>query len=240
MSTIASNLQAVRERIVLSAQRCGRDPAEVRLIVVSKTFDARAVCDARAAGALEFGENYLQEALAKMAATEQLCPRQDAPLVWHMIGPIQSNKTRAIAEHFDWVHSIERAQIAQRLSAQRPASLAALKVCLQINVSGEASKSGVNPDELGELARSVADLPRLELAGLMAVPAPSDDPRLQRAAFARLRGLSEDLRAAGLIGHELSMGMSGDLESAIAEGATMVRVGTAIFGERAKSIPSSG
>ena len=180
------------------------------------------------AGQRAFGENYLQEALDKIAALQGKTPG----LEWHFIGPIQSNKTRPIAEHFDWVHSVDRLKIAQRLSEQRPEELGPLNICLQVNISAEASKSGLAPEALPEVAAQVAQLPRLRLRGLMAIPAPSDDMKQQRAAFAAVRGLYEQLRAGGLAMDTLSMGMSADLEAAVAEGATIVRVGSAIFGAR--------
>jgi len=223
---IEQRLQQLRSRIVAAAGAAGRDPAEIRLIAASKTFDAAAVREAHAVGQVDFGENYVQEALDKMGELG------DLPLVWHFIGPIQSNKTRAIAERFDWVHSVDRLKIAERLSAQRPQSLPLLDICLEVNISGEASKGGVPAEDLPVLAQAVSHLPRLRLRGLMAIPAPSSDPLEQRAAFAAVRRLYEALRASGYSLDTLSMGMSGDLEAAIAEGATMVRVGTAIFGER--------
>jgi len=223
---IEQRLQQLRSRIVAAAGAAGRDPAEIRLIAASKTFDAAAVREAHAVGQVDFGENYVQEALDKMGELG------DLPLVWHFIGPIQSNKTRAIAERFDWVHSVDRLKIAERLSAQRPQSLPLLDICLEVNISGEASKGGVPAEDLPALAQAVSHLPRLRLRGLMAIPAPSSDPLEQRAAFAAVRRLYEALRASGYSLDTLSMGMSGDLEAAIAEGATMVRVGTAIFGER--------
>ncbi|WP_349570898.1 YggS family pyridoxal phosphate-dependent enzyme [Azotobacter salinestris] len=223
MSTIPESVAKVRARIREAAQASGRDPQDVRLLAVSKTKPAAALREAFACGQHDFGENYLQEALAKQAELAGL------DLTWHFIGPIQSNKTRAIAEHFAWVHSVDRLKIAQRLSEQRPAQLPPLNICLQVNVSGEASKSGCQPAELTELAGAVAELPNLRLRGLMAIPEPTDDPAAQRAAFARLRALKESL---GLDLDTLSMGMSHDLEAAIAEGATWVRIGTALFGAR--------
>ena len=223
MSTIADNILALAARIDTAAKAAGRDPSTVRLLAVSKTKPASAVREAYAAGLRDAGENYLQEALAKQ---EEL---SDLALIWHFIGPIQSNKTRAIAEHFDWVHSVDRLKIAQRLSEQRPAGLAPLNICLQVNVSGEASKSGCEPADLPALARSVAALPGLRLRGLMAIPEPTDDRAAQEAAFAVLRELQEHL---GLDLDTLSMGMSHDLEAAIAQGATWVRIGTALFGAR--------
>jgi len=223
---IEQRLQQLRSRIVAAAGTAGRDPAQIRLIAASKTFDAAAVREAHAVGQVDFGENYVQEALDKMGELG------DLPLVWHFIGPIQSNKTRAIAERFDWVHSVDRLKIAERLSVQRPQSLPPLDICLEVNISGEASKGGVSAEDLPVLAQAVSHLPRLRLRGLMAIPAPSSDSLEQRAAFAAVRRLYEVLRASGYSLDTLSMGMSGDLEAAIAEGATMVRVGTAIFGER--------
>jgi len=223
MSTLADNLSAISTRIASAAQAAGRDPASVQLLAVSKTKPAGAIREIHAAGVRDVGENYLQEALTKQ---QQL---SDLPLIWHFIGPIQSNKTKAIAEHFDWVHSVDRLKIAQRLSEQRPAGLAPLNICLQVNVSGEASKSGCAPQEVQQLARAITALPRLRLRGLMCIPAPSEDPAEQRAAFARLRQLRDEL---ALDLDTLSMGMSQDLEAAIAEGATWVRIGTALFGAR--------
>lgn len=223
MSTIADNLSTLADRIRSAAQAAGRDPGQVRLLAVSKTKPAAAIREVYAAGVRDVGENYLQEALAKQLELT------DLPLTWHFIGPIQSNKTRAIAEHFDWVHSVDRLKIAQRLSEQRPAGLPALNVCVQVNVSGEASKSGCNPDELPALAQAIAALPHLKLRGLMAIPEPTDDPAAQAAAFARVRQLQDSLNL-GL--DTLSMGMSHDLEAAITQGATWVRIGTALFGAR--------
>ncbi|MBK0058429.1 YggS family pyridoxal phosphate-dependent enzyme [Pseudomonas sp. S44] len=223
MSTLADNLRAISERIDNAARAAGRDTASVHLLAVSKTKPATAIREIHAAGVRDVGENYLQEALAKQ---DEL---RDLPLIWHFIGPIQSNKTKAIAEHFDWVHSVDRLKIAQRLSEQRPSGLPALNVCLQVNVSGEDSKSGCTPADLPALAQAVAELPNLRLRGLMAIPEPSDDRAIQEAAFARLRQLQENL---GLGLDTLSMGMSHDLEAAIAQGATWVRIGTALFGAR--------
>jgi pyridoxal phosphate enzyme (YggS family) len=204
----------------------------VRLLAVSKAFPATVIAEAARAGQRAFGENYVQEALAKM---DELVDSADQPLEWHFIGPIQSNKTRAIAQAFDWVQSVDRLKIAERLAEQRPADLPLLNVLLQVNVSGEASKAGVAPDQLSQLAAAVAHLPRLRLRGLMAIPAPETDVERQRLAFARTNKLFRQLRADGLKVDVLSMGMSDDLEAAIAEGATMVRIGTAIFGARAPS-----
>lgn len=223
---ITDRLQAVRARIDDAARACGRDPATVRLLAVSKTFPAADIRHAQAAGQDCFGESYLNEALPKIAALTDPAPE------WHYIGPLQSNKTRRIAELFAWVHSVDRLKVAQRLSDQRPPGLPPLNACLQVNLSGEATKAGVSPDEIDALATAVAALPRLRLRGLMAIPAPTDDVAEQRAAFGRLRALFEALTARGLALDTLSMGMSDDLEAAIAEGATLVRVGSAIFGAR--------
>ncbi|MES2148203.1 MAG: YggS family pyridoxal phosphate-dependent enzyme [Pseudomonadota bacterium] len=230
MSTIAHNMQAVDASIVAAVNSAGRQRADVQLLAVSKTFPSEAVLDAIAAGQHAFGENYLQEALDKIAAVAKAVPGRRVE--WHFIGPIQSNKTRPIAASFDWVHTVDRFKVAQRLSEQRPPERGALDICLQVNISGEASKSGVAPDQLLALAHAVAPLPNLRLRGLMAIPEPESDPARQRAAFARLRGLFELLRANGLALDTLSMGMSADMAAAIAEGATIVRVGTAIFGSR--------
>lgn len=231
MATIGVNLQAVRQRIADAARACGRDPAAVELIAVSKTFGADAVAVAHACGQHVFGENYVQEALDKIAALA------GTPLLeWHFIGPIQSNKTRQIAENFAWVHSVDRAKIAERLSAARPEALAPLQVCIQVNIGEENTKSGVAPADALALARAVSALPRLKLRGLMAIPPASDDPAQQRRYFAELRKLKEQLAAAGVALDTLSMGMSADLEAAVAEGATLVRVGTAIFGTRQKHL----
>lgn len=230
MSTIADNLSSVSARIDAAARAAGRDTASVGLLAVSKTKPAQAVREAYAAGIRDVGENYLQEALSKQEALADLA------LTWHFIGPIQSNKTRAIAEHFDWVHSVDRLKIAQRLSEQRPAGLALLNICLQVNISGEASKAGCAPADLPELAMAVTALPGLRLRGLMAIPEPSADPARQNAVFAEVKALNETLKL-GL--DTLSMGMSEDLEAAIAQGATWVRVGTALFGARDYGAPAS-
>ncbi|MDD0978528.1 hypothetical protein PSFL_26840 [Pseudomonas sp. DD1] len=223
MSTIADNIGLVTERIRAAAKAVQRDETSVHLLAVSKTKPAQAVREAYAAGMRDFGENYLQEALGKQADLT------DLPLSWHFIGPIQSNKTRAIAENFAWVHSVDRLKIAQRLSEQRPADLPPLNICIQVNVSGEASKSGCTPADLPALAEAIQALPRLKLRGLMAIPEPTDDRAQQDAAFAAVR----DLQASLDLGLDtLSMGMSHDLESAIAQGATWVRIGTALFGAR--------
>ena len=228
--TISAQIARVRDSIARAARAAGRDPATVSLLAVSKTFGPEAVIEAADAGQREFGENYLQEAVEKMAAVK--AQRPDLALSWHFIGPLQSNKTRPAAEHFDWVHSVDRLKIAQRLSDQRPEGLAPLNICLQVNVSGEASKSGVAPQELPALAAAVAALPRLRLRGLMAIPEPEDDPVQQRKPFAMLAQLQQQLRALGIATDTLSMGMSADMPAAIAEGATIVRIGTAIFGKR--------
>ena len=228
--SISENLQLVQHRIATSAQAAGRDPTSITLLAVSKTFDAQAVLIAAQAGQRVFGENYVQEAIDKISATRELNP--NLQLEWHFIGPIQSNKTRQIAEHFDWVHSVDRLKIAQRLSEQRPADMPPLQICLQVNVSGEETKSGIEPDSLLELARGVNTLPNIRLRGLMAIPEPTEDVEQQRAAFAKLRFMQNDLQAVGIPTDTLSMGMSADMDAAIAEGATIVRIGTAIFGGR--------
>jgi pyridoxal phosphate enzyme (YggS family) len=226
LEAAVARLQAVRTRIVRASGEAGRDPATVQLLAVSKTFGPAAVRALAAAGQGAFGENYVQEALEKQRALA------DLPLVWHFIGPIQSNKTRPIVENFAWAHSVDRLKVAERLSAQRPPGLPRLHVCLEVNVSGEASKGGVAPAELPALADAVARLPALRLRGLMAIPAPAADAAAQRAAFRRVRELFDALKARGHDLDTLSMGMSADLEAAILEGATIVRVGTALFGER--------
>jgi PLP dependent protein len=228
MATIGSRLQQVRLRIERACLAAGRPAKSVTLLAVSKTHPAQRVREAHVCGQAAFGENYVQEALAKI---EQLADLRGA-LEWHLIGPLQSNKTRAVAEHFDWVHSVDRLKLAERLSAQRPAQLGALQVCLQVNISGEASKSGLAPDEVPEVARAVARLPGLRLRGLMAIPEPAADLEVQRVPHRALRELLLALQRDGLALDTLSMGMSADLEAAITEGATVVRVGTAIFGER--------
>ena len=230
MGSIENNLQEVKRRISGAALAAGRPPAAVRLLAVSKTFGADVVRQAHAAGQRAFGENYVQEALEKIQALADLRPG----LEWHLIGPLQSNKTRAAAEAFDWVHSVDRLKVAQRLAEQRPAWLPPLQLCLQVNISGEASKSGVLPAEAGALALTVAALPRerVVLRGLMAIPEPAGDFDEQRAPHRALRELLAAVNARGLALDTLSMGMSADLEAAVAEGATILRVGTAIFGGR--------
>jgi PLP dependent protein len=294
MTTIAARLQAVRSRIEAAAMAAGSSPADIRLIAVSKTFPPAAIAEAYAAGQVAFGENYLQEAVGKIAMLSDLrlewhgaspdgqsfepdsnvrpsdrVPQRDVdgaldeavelahgsassvaragasrsgasspegpllrPLEWHFIGPIQSNKTRQIAEQFHWVHAVDRLKIAERLSSSRPASLPPLEICIQVNVSGEGSKSGVRPDEVLALAKAVSPLTGIRLRGLMAIPEPTPDIRLQRARFRQIRELKDEILSRGIALDTLSMGMSDDLEAAIAEGATLVRVGRAIFGER--------
>jgi pyridoxal phosphate enzyme (YggS family) len=235
---IGDNWQGVISRIARAAAAAGRSPGSVRLLAVSKTHPAARIAEAYGAGQRAFGENYVQEALEKMEALAGLLGAERArEIEWHLIGPLQSNKTRAAAEHFDWVQSVDREKIARRLSEQRPAALAPLNVLIEVNLSGEASKSGVAAQSAADLAHAVATLPRLHLRGLMSIPAPSSDKARQRAAFRAVRELFERLRGEGLELDTLSMGMSDDMESAIEEGATMVRIGTAIFGprERARS-----
>ena len=228
MATIKDNLQQVHARIRDACAAAQRPVQSVTLLAVSKTFDARAVREAFGAGQRAFGENYVQEALAKIEALREL----RTELEWHLIGPLQSNKTRAVAEVFDWVHSVDRLKIAQRLAEQRPPQLPPLQLCLQVNISGEASKSGLAPGEVAEVAHAVARLPRVRLRGLMAIPEPEGDFAAQRAPHRALHELFDALRRDGLPLDTLSIGMSADLEAAIAEGATLVRVGTAIFGAR--------
>lgn len=228
MTMIGDDLQQVKNRIAKACAAEGRNPAEVRLLAVSKTFGPEAVREAHGAGQRAFGENYVQEGLDKIEALSDL----RAELEWHCIGPLQSNKTRPVAEHFDWVHSIDRLKIAERLSAQRPAHLPPLQVCLQVNVDGGANKSGVPPEEALPLARAVAALPHLQLRGVMAIPEPAADYAAQRELCVRARAVYEAIRAAGIEIDTLSLGMSADLEAAVSAGSTMVRIGTAIFGGR--------
>lgn len=228
MATIAANIQQVRDRIARACAAAQRPVQSVTLLSVSKTFSPEAVREAFAAGERRFGENYVQEGVDKITALVDLRDQ----IEWHLIGPLQSNKTRVVAEHFDWVHSVDRLKIAERLNAHRPSHLPALQVCLQVNISGEASKSGIAGAELAALAHAVAALPRLRLRGLMAIPEPSAHPNQQAAPHRALRELLERLQHEGLPLDTLSMGMSADLEAAITEGATLVRVGTAIFGTR--------
>lgn len=226
MGSIANNLQAVKQQIAAAATSAGRNPDGIRLLAVSKTWPAEYVREAAATGQTAFGENYVQEGIEKISTLS------DLSLEWHFIGPLQSNKTRQVAEHFDWVHSVDKLKLATRLSAQRPTHLPPINICLQVNISGEDSKSGCHPDEVIALAREVATLPGLRLRGLMAIPAATDDFDLQRRPFAQLRTLAEQLCVAGLPLDTLSMGMSHDMNAAICEGATIVRIGSAIFGER--------
>jgi len=230
MTTLEQRLAGVHQRIAQACLAAHRDPAGVSLLAVSKLQPAQAVRQAQQAGQQAFGENYVQEALDKMAALADLRPA----LEWHLIGPLQSNKTRSVAEAFDWVHSVDRLKIAQRLSEQRPSGLPPLNICLQVNISGEASKSGLAPEELPDVARAAAALPRLRLRGLMAIPEPAQGLEAQRAPLRALRLLQQQLQAQGLDLDTLSMGMSDDLEAAVAEGSTMVRVGTAVFGARSR------
>jgi pyridoxal phosphate enzyme (YggS family) len=233
MTTIADNLQRVHERIAAACAGAHRDVNEVTLLAVSKTFAPEMVDEAFAAGQHAFGENYIQEAVEKIALL------RDLPLQWHCIGPIQSNKTRLVAVHFDWAHTVDRLKTAQRLSQQRPAGMAPLQVCIQVNIDGGATKAGVAPQDVLALAREVARLPRIVLRGLMTIPEPAADFEAQKVVHLRGKVLFDQLREAGLALDTLSMGMTADLEAAIAAGSTMVRVGTAIFGGRpAKEEPS--
>jgi PLP dependent protein len=226
MTTIRTNLQSVHERIALACASAHRDVTEITLLAVSKTFGPEALREAFSAGQTAFGENYIQEAVEKMALL------RDLPLQWHCIGPIQSNKTRLVATHFDWVHTVDRLKVAQRLSQQRPDDKPPLQICIQVNIDDGATKAGVAPAEAAALACEVAQLPRLQLRGLMAIPEPAADFAEQKAVHLRTTALFEQLRAADLALDTLSMGMTADLEAAIAAGSTMVRVGTAIFGGR--------
>lgn len=234
MTTIADKLQEVRTRIDAACSAAGRASGDVSLLAVSKTFPAEMVARAALAGQQAFGENYLQEAVEKMS---QLGEAGLTKLEWHCIGPVQGNKTRLVAEHFDWLHTLDREKIARRLAEQRPAGLAPLQVCIQVNVDGGANKAGVAPSEALALARVVAALPGLQLRGVMSIPEPAPDFETQRALHLKARAVFEAIRAAGLPGAErfdtLSLGMSGDLEAAVAAGSTLVRVGSALFGQRA-------
>jgi len=226
MTTIADNLQRVRQRIAAACALAQRPVNEVTLLAVSKTFGPDAVREAHACGQIAFGENYIQEAVEKIGMLGEL------PLEWHCIGPIQSNKTRLVAAHFAWAHTVDRLKTAQRLSEQRPESAPPLQVCIQVNIDGAPTKAGVAPSEVLALARDVAALPRLALRGLMTIPEPAADFAAQKAVHLRTRALFDELRRAGLAIDTLSMGMTADLEAAIAAGSTMVRIGTAIFGGR--------
>lgn len=230
MTMIQTQLQTVRDRITAACLAAGRAPDAVALLAVSKTFDAPAVAEAHAAGQTAFGENYIQEAVQKITALRHL------PLQWHCIGPIQSNKTRLVAEHFDWVHTVDRLKVAQRLSEQRPAGLPPLQVCLQVNVDSGDTKSGVPPEAALALARQVATLPHLQLRGIMSIPEPAPDFVAACALFARVKVVFDALNAEGLALDTLSMGMSADMEAAIHAGSTLVRVGTAIFGGRPRPV----
>lgn len=230
MTTIGDNLQSVRTRIATACAAAGRADGSVSLLAVSKTFGPEAVRDAHAAGQTAFGENYIQEAVEKIGLLHEL------PLQWHCIGPIQSNKTRLVATHFDWAHTVDRLKIAQRLSEQRPDGLPPLQICIQVNIDGETTKSGVAPADTLALARAVSVLPHLTLRGIMTIPEPSADAAAQLAVHHRARLLFDELRDAGLPLDTLSMGMTADLEAAVQAGSTMVRVGTAIFGGRARAV----
>jgi pyridoxal phosphate enzyme (YggS family) len=230
MTTIQTHLQIVRARMAAACQAAGRANSDVSLLAVSKTFDAQAVEEAYASGQTAFGENYIHEAVQKITQLRHL------PLQWHCIGPIQSNKTRLVAEHFDWVHTVDRLKVAQRLSEQRPATLPLLQVCIQVNVEGGATKSGVLPQEALALAQAVATLPRLRLRGIMSIPEPAPNFVAAYAVFTEVRAVFDALNAAGLALDTLSMGMSADLEAAIQAGSTLVRVGSAIFGVRPKAV----
>ena len=229
MTIISSRLQAVRERIERAARAAGRDPSGIRLLAVSKTFSPAAIREAFQGGQHAFGENYMQEAIQKMEAL------RDLPMEWHYIGPIQSNKSKAIAEHFQWVHSVDRLKVAERLSAARPSGIPPLDICIQVNVSDESTKSGIPPGQALDLAKEVKVLPRLRLRGLMAIPEATEDRAVQHERFSQLRRLKERISSEGIDLDTLSMGMTDDLEAAIDEGATLIRVGRGIFGERERS-----
>lgn len=234
MLSIADNLENVRQTIQKATKSASRSNESVTLLAVSKTQPAERLLEAMRAGQFHFGENYLQEALDKQQNLQQLCSADEwQQLCWHFIGPLQSNKTRAVAEHFDWVHSVDRLKIARRLSEQRPINMPPLQICLQVNIDAEDSKAGISVEELSDLANEVSSLPGLNLRGLMAIPAAKVSADDTAESFARMRGALQDLQAQHPSMDTLSMGMSGDLELAIAEGATMVRIGTAIFGARA-------
>lgn len=226
MSRIAQNLALIEERIHQAARECGRDPGEIQLLGVSKRFSESDIRSAYAAGVTRFGESYLQEALPKIAALA------DLGVEWHFIGPVQSNKTRQIAEHFDWVHSVDRYKIAARLSEQRPAELHPLNVCIQVNISMEQSKSGIIAEAVKEFASQIADMQRLKFRGLMAIVEKTPDQQRQRSMFAQLRALFDDLNQHGYKIDTLSMGMTSDLEAAVMEGSTLLRIGTGLFGQR--------
>ncbi|WP_204732703.1 YggS family pyridoxal phosphate-dependent enzyme [Hydrogenophaga laconesensis] len=237
MSTIERNLQGLKERISRACSQVGRDGREVVLLAVSKTFGPDAVRQAQAAGQRCFGENYVQEGVEKILALREPGVAS-MPTQWHCIGPLQSNKTRPVATHFDWVQSVDRLKIAERLSEQRPEALAPLQVCLQVNVDGGLTKSGVTPVELPALAEAVSRLPNLRLRGLMCIPEPAPTFEAQRAVFLQARALFDQLNADGFALDTLSMGMSDDLEAAVSAGSTMVRVGRAVFGDRPLKLTS--
>ncbi|MDO9433809.1 YggS family pyridoxal phosphate-dependent enzyme [Hydrogenophaga sp.] len=239
MTTIEGNLQGLRERIARACAQAGRDVTEVSLLAVSKTFGPDAVRQAYAAGQRCFGENYVQEGVEKILALRESAVLQDDSIEWHCIGPVQSNKTRLVASHFDWMHSVDRLKIAERLSEQRPEHMPPLQICLQVNVDGGLTKSGIAPGALRALAEAVVALPQLQLRGLMCIPEPADGFEAQRALFLQARVLFERLNDDGFALDTLSMGMSDDLEAAVAAGSTLVRVGRAVFGGRPSKVTSS-
>lgn len=241
MTMIASKLQSVQAQIANACQKCGRHPTEVTLLAVSKTFPAAAVREAALAGQRAFGENYIQEAVEKIAAVQAM---GDVPaLQWHCIGPIQSNKTKLVAQHFDWVHTVDRLKIAERLNEQRPQGLAPLQVCIQVNVDGGATKSGCTPEDAVALARAIAQLPNLQLRGVMCIPDPQPTDTAMLAVHQKVAAVMEMLRQAGLPAHvqldTISLGMTADMDTAIAAGSTMVRVGSGIFGQRDYGAPAA-
>jgi hypothetical protein len=231
MKTIQERIKALRQRIAIAAQDAGRNERDIEVLAVSKTRDLQAINQAIAAELCAFGENYVQEAVAKIEQVEH------RPIVWHFIGALQTNKTRIVAERFDWVHSVDRVKIAQRLSSQRDPTLGRLNICLQVNIDSQSSKAGFSPDAVGDAVKRILDLPQIQLRGLMAIPAPQDGEIAQRSVFARVRALQQEINS-GLDNRQkldtLSMGMSADLEAAIHEGATIVRIGTDIFGPRTR------
>ncbi|MBR6000765.1 MAG: YggS family pyridoxal phosphate-dependent enzyme [Oxalobacter sp.] len=233
MASIKESLKAVKQQLASAAQQCARNPEDVKLLAVSKTKPVDAILEAVDAGQMAFGENYEQEGVAKIQAIKELRP--DLKLEWHFIGPVQGNKTRAIATNFDWVHAVDRERIAKRLSDQRPAGMPPINICIQVNISGEASKSGVTPQEVLPLAKAISAYPNLRLRGLMAIPEPVDDPAKQHEPFKAMKALLGQLQENGFDVDTLSMGMSADMVPAIEEGATVVRIGTAIFGARSYS-----
>jgi PLP dependent protein len=236
---LAHNVRAVRARIAAAAARCGRNADSITLVAASKSQPAEALAEAARAGVAHFGESYVQEALEKLSAPALCPPVLREPITWHFIGRLQANKTRPVAEHFAWVHGVDRPRIAERLSAQRPYHAPPLNVCIEVSLAGESAKGGARPGEVPELAEAVAALPRLKLRGLMCLPPQEPEEAAQRRWFAELRRLFEHLNERGFALDTLSMGMSADLEAAVLEGATCVRIGTALFGPRPRARPDT-